>query len=358
MRGSPLLGLALTLTLAPGCRDRELVVFPSTFSDVYVQEPVREVDVLLIIDSSGSMGGEQEKLSVEFQSFIEAFLTAEVDYHIGVVTTDVADVSEAGRLRSATPGTFEQTPPPQLGETPAPEGGGGAALPPEIITPDTQDAESVFADLVRVGTVGSGFEMGLEAARLALSEPLLSGANAGFYRADANLALVVFSDEDDLSPRSVDSYLNFFSELKGGDVYRNASRLTLSSVVGDAPYGCAVGEGDDLSTADPGFRYIDAAQRTDGVFRSICAEDYAPVVAALSLDISGLKDTFSLTYCARQGTLEVTVDGAPQVEGDAFEYLPSERAIRFAAAQIPPPRSEIHIDYEFLPESRYTCPEG
>ena len=345
------------LMAAAGCGGPDLQVFPSEYSDSFVQESVRSVDVLLVIDSSGSMGGEQEKLSVEFESFIQAFLTGEVDYHIGVITTDLADASEAGLLRGAAPGSFEETPVPDVGLRVAASADDG--LPPAVIlTPQTESPETVFSDLVRVGTVGSGLEMGLEAARLALSEPRRSGHNAGFYREDAALAIVIFSDEDDLSPLSVDSYLNFFSELKGGDVYRNPERMTVSAVVGDAPFGCEAVEGDEISTAYPGFRYIDAASRTDGVYRSICAEDFKPVVEALSLDISGLEQQFGLTYCAREGSLAVTVVGETRVEGVDYEYLPGERAIRFVDGAIPPPNAEIVIEYEFLPQYLFTCPEG
>ena len=40
-----------------------------------------------------------------------------------------------------------------------------------VITPETPNQDQVFADNVRVGAGGSGAEMGLEAARVALEEP-------------------------------------------------------------------------------------------------------------------------------------------------------------------------------------------
>ncbi|MCB9796382.1 MAG: lamin tail domain-containing protein, partial [Alphaproteobacteria bacterium] len=102
-----------------------------------------------------------------------------------------------------------------------------------IIRPDTPNADEIFAELVAQGISGSGIEMGLEAARMALSEPLLSGLNAGFLRDEANLAFIIVSDEDDTSPYPVDSYLRFFTDLKGEEAYRNHQRFSISSVVGD-----------------------------------------------------------------------------------------------------------------------------
>lgn len=348
--------LVLPLLLA-GCRDRGLEIYAAEFVDVWQQAPVRSVDVLLVVDSSGSMGGEQGKLAVEFQSFIQAFLAGAVDYHIGVITTDVADAGEAGLLRGLVEDPGDATPPPDVGEGPGVGLPGDDAPPAVILTPETPDAAAVFDRLVRVGTVGSGLEMGLEAARLALSEPRLSGHNSGFYRGDANLAVIIFSDEDDLSPLSVDGYLNFFSELKGGDVYRVAERFTLSAVVGDAPSGCEAADGDEVSIAYAGFRYIDAALRSDGVFRSICAEDFEPVVQALSLDISGLQDTFPLSYCARPETLAVTVGGVAVTQGVDYTYLPASRALQFAAEHLPAPGAEVRAAYGFWPDDRFECPE-
>ena len=61
------------------------------------------------------------------------------------------------------------------------------------------DVQENFEEMVVVGTSGSGIEMGLEAAKVALSEPLLSTDNQGFLR-EANLSLIFISDEDDFSP--------------------------------------------------------------------------------------------------------------------------------------------------------------
>ena len=87
------------------------------------------------------MEAEQDQLSREFESFVEFFFVANTDYHIGVTTTDMEDAGERGRL---------------FGDTP-------------VITRETPDPAAVFRENVRVGTNGSGFEQGFEAARTSLS---------------------------------------------------------------------------------------------------------------------------------------------------------------------------------------------
>jgi len=287
--------------------------------------------VLLVVDNSGSMVEEQEKLANNFESFIGAFLEGDVDYHIGVVTTDVANVTDQGRLEGDT----------------------------KIITRDTPNPEAVFAENVQVGTSGSGAEMGLEAARLALSEPLLSTDNAGFYRSDASLSIVIVSDENDLSPWSVDDYLNWFSALKGEASYRDHRLMNISAVVGDVPYGCDSADG--TSDALPGTRYVDASTQTEGIFASICASDFGPLIQALGLDISGLRDEFPLTRCPRVDTLEVTVkvpgeDDLVQAMGTDYSFVPEAKSIRFQSDAIPPPDAEIEIHYAFYGDDVTTCP--
>ncbi len=180
--------------------------------DVFVQDIRRSVDILLVVDNSCSMIDEQIKLGASFDSFIEEFIAAEVDYQIGVTTTDMVDPTQSGRL---------------VGET-------------KLITSDMpfEEARDLFAENVHVCATGSGFEKGLDAARAALTEPILSNENAGFLRDEAALAVVFVSDEEDTSVDPVGAYLDHFMGLKGDPAYRDRSKVVLSSVIGDLPSGC------------------------------------------------------------------------------------------------------------------------
>ena len=100
------------------------------------------------------------------------------------------------------------------------------------LTPDTEDVDAIFSEMVAVGTTGSGIEMGLEGAALALSAPLLSGENAGFIRDDANQSLVFLSDEEDSSPDRTVDYLRQYTDLKGAAAYRDHGIVNVSVVVG------------------------------------------------------------------------------------------------------------------------------
>lgn len=323
-----LLLLSLTLALT-GCKDRDLTIYPSEFIDVFEQRTVRQVDVLLVVDNSGSMVEEQAKLADNFESFIESFVDADVDYHIGVTTTDINNVASAGHLRETDQGT-------------------------RFISQGTEDAATQFAQLVNVGTEGSGLEAGLEAARMSLSEPLRSDpeGNGGFYRPEAALSVVIFSDENDLSPLGVEDYLNFFAGLKGVAAYRDHTLANVSAVAGDVPFGCEAEDGSGVAAA--GTRYADASTTTNGVFASICAQDFSPIVKALGLNVSGLRSEFPLTFCPRPESLVVAVDAVQVTEG--WTYAPLEKLIRFNEDVVPPPLSTVEISYQFLPENTTSCP--
>ena len=69
-----------------------------TQEDVFIQNRLNTVDLLLVVDNSCSMIEEQEKLATNFESFIQYFSDAQVDWQLGVVTTDVEQEQFSGHL--------------------------------------------------------------------------------------------------------------------------------------------------------------------------------------------------------------------------------------------------------------------
>ena len=66
--------------------------------DAYTQLPVRKVDILWVVDSSGSMAPKQARLASNFQGFINQLVTANppIDFHIAVTSTDTEPLHEPG----------------------------------------------------------------------------------------------------------------------------------------------------------------------------------------------------------------------------------------------------------------------
>ena len=72
-----------------------------TRTDRVLQITSPEVDVLWVVDNSCSMSEEQAAIAANFPLFMEYFLDSALDYHIGVVSTDMDDRNHQGLLRSA-----------------------------------------------------------------------------------------------------------------------------------------------------------------------------------------------------------------------------------------------------------------
>jgi len=317
-----LLGL-LALSLLASCSEYEVHRFQGV--EVFYQKPADKVDILLIVDNSCSMAPYQTKLGNSFDQFISYFylendddeVTANVDYQIAVVTTD-----------TISPGAG------QIGQ---------------MITSETEDAAGVFSDIVNVGTSGSGWEMGLEGAFLALTPPLSTTVNSGFIRSEASFSIIFVSDEQDASPLPVNDYINEFYKIKGQDnrdIF-NASALTITDL--DE---CSAFEASSDSAV--GTRYIDVAEQTGGIIGDLCADDFDPIITDLSLATSRLTDTFYLSDLPDPATLQVSVNDEV-IDCDAGEWTYTwddldgvdTPAIVFGLEYLPAPSSQIAVRYDY-----------
>ena len=135
-------------------------------------------DILFVIDDSWSMSEEQSTLRDGLSAFIQTLATSPVanDFQIGVTTTSVVDFG------ATDDGTS-----------------GGVLVPPRIMTASDPDLVTKFQAAVLVGTSGASREQPFTAARRALEKSVPGGANEGFLRPGAKLAVIFLSDEDDCS---------------------------------------------------------------------------------------------------------------------------------------------------------------
>lgn len=225
-----------------------------------------------------------------------------------------------------------------------------------FLNQDTEGPSEIFAEMVAQGVTGSGIEMGLEAAKLALSEPLLSGDNAGFLREEANLSILVVSDEEDSSPESVPDYLNYFASLKGEAAYRDHALMNVSAVVGDSPPDFS-GEPSCSSSngyAEYGSRYVYAASQTAGLLDSICDEDFSPIVEQLGLTLSGLAAEFALSRVPVLESLRVSLyegqDESTKIRDLTldvdYSYVEERNSILFENDQVPLSQQYILAEYQ------------
>lgn len=279
-------------------------------AETFTQRTEPLVDVLLVVDDSGSMTEEQQSLGDNAGTLLDALSSAGADFHLGVTTTDV----ESAEARGALVGT------------------GTTAT---IIDPSTPNPAQVLAQLVDRGNMGSPMEQGLEATELALSEPLATGRNAGFFRPDAWLTIVFLTDEDDGSPEPTDHYLTFLQGLMGP---HGARAVQVNAITGGAA-GCNGVNG--MAGAAP--RYDTVVSRTGGVWETICTPPWGPSLNDLGGEGHGYRFAFPLAG-SPNGPIEVEVDGTSVPPAD-YTYDEATRTVVFTPGGTPSPGAQVRVLY-------------
>lgn len=293
-----------------------------------------KVDILWVIDNSGTMGPKQDNLRTSINSFMSQFVTKGMDYRIAVVTTDIRAVDPAAPND------------PNVSGQAACFVASGAN--PQIITPSTPDATTKLGENADVGFFGSADAHGLDAVELALSEPNLSGCNAGFLRDDAFLAVIEFSDADDNTAATVNGLLTFLDGLKppvstpnGGSV---RSYFASAMIVEDLTRQECI----DLGPfSEVGTKFIDLATQTGGSIASICDTDFSAGLLSVSTKILEATTAVRLQYEPQAGTIIVfqNLTLVPEDATNGWTFDAATNRVVFHGTAIPSAGVQIYIDY-------------
>lgn len=293
--------------------------------DQFEQLPGPKSDILWVIDDSCSMFDEQARLISNLGQFVGYADGLDADYQMAVVTTD-AFSENAGRFERCFPH------PSIVGSSYA----------------DSTTRDAAFRCMFDVGTNGSGIEAGLGAAKRALEralDPFLpQNGNAGFVRSDAQLSIVVVSDEDDLSNEPDAVLEQYFRSVKGR--LGGGDRVKLHAIAFPVEEDCESGS----RFGTPGYRYSGMSRRLNGRFFNICRPDWQPILRDLGIDTFTPIDEWELSRQADPATLLVTVDGAParQSGEEGWTFDPIANSIRFHGTAVPEPGSTIEVAYQGL----------
>jgi hypothetical protein len=196
--------LPAALLLAASCGNGRDIVVGDDYQVVLDPLPVttNKVDVLVVVDNSGSIEAERQAMIAAAGQSLFAQLTNDLgalpDLHLAVVSTDIESGfsvpgcgpdSANGRFRTGDVGVTCPVQGSYIIDSP--DGNGGRT---DNYDGTIADAFSCFATL---GTAGCGFEQPLEAVRRALDGRYPE--HAGFLRPDALLLIAILTDEDDCS---------------------------------------------------------------------------------------------------------------------------------------------------------------
>ena len=217
------------------------------------QSAERDVDMLFVIDNSGSMAGEQANLRANFPALMTSLknmVGGLPNVHLGVTTTDLGTGmfqityceevgGDAGALVTGNctnptgganyiidvePTSCEITKDPTTNDCSFNDCAAANCThePTTTLVVDSatgcprcrnyqgESLEDVFSCVANLGTMGCGFEQPLEAMYKALDN---NTANTGFIRPNAFLAIVLITDEDDCSGSNPQLYDNTQTDI-------------------------------------------------------------------------------------------------------------------------------------------------
>jgi hypothetical protein len=222
LRTATALLLAAAAVLVDGCSCDKVPTGAVTDCEMTPPVPTSvRTDILFVIDDSGSMAGEQQRLRDGLTRFINTLADSPVqhDIQIGVTNTSVAEFNGDTAYQNGPSGAPRNVPYP-AGTIVAvsalvdpldtatwgdflwdgTQGFYGTVAEPRILAWSDPNLIPAFSRNVLVGTNGSGREQPFAAMESALTTLQAAGEkNEGFLRPDARLAVVFLSDEDDCS---------------------------------------------------------------------------------------------------------------------------------------------------------------
>jgi hypothetical protein len=309
-------------------------IFSVAHEDLFTQSTGTPVDILFVVDDSGSMGDNQANLADNFDALTSLAEAWSSDFHLGVITTDASSPQWAGRLRGQ----------------------------PRYVTPEDWPA---FEQNVKVGVTGSNDEQGLAAVELALTFPLThespvacssagdcnppdecvdgqcGGYNRGFMRPDAVMHVVFVSDEDDHSEHTVSYYVDVLQGIKSGHEVSLVTAHAVVSTDGPSPAGSTCAHA-------PGYRYLDVAEALGGVTSDICDADWSGKLQALGEAIFGLSNRFVLNQSPDPLTVSVWVDDQPCAAGWSVDLATRSVVFSDDSPCFPPAGAAVRIAYESM----------
>lgn len=245
-------------------------------------EECTKMDIVFVVDDSGSMDEEQSNLAQNFPQFVNVLNNyktksgSTLDWRIAVTTTGRDEDYTVTALGLSVP-TSEK------GDNGAFRNTSACGVKNRWVSKDEPNAASEFSCLAKVGTNGPSYEMPLECAKLSLVDRVNDGTNAGFLRPDALLGLVIITDEDDCSRSDnnftydgtltceqipgnnpVGEYANQFDTVAKGH-----GRWAVAAIAGDGNCHSSFGDAQNASR----LKQFVSLAGGNGAFASICDGD-------------------------------------------------------------------------------------
>jgi hypothetical protein len=239
------------------------------------------LDVLFVVDNSGSMVEEQAEIRNRISGFISKLQG--IDWQIAVTSTDPEPYARFGdgQFRKFSNGNF-------------------------ILTPQEANPQTLLGDNIFMGSSGSGDERGINANYRAIERAAASAtsAQAKLIRSSAALATVLISDEDECS---VGCSANVISSSPQGLIDLVKTQLSLEkrfafhSIIWRPGTSCSTGYNE-------GHTYKQLTQLTGGIMGDVCASNYANQLEDIGTSVVNLVKSVQLRCAPFDGDFNGQVD--------------------------------------------------
>ena len=261
----------------------------------WIQKESIIVDIVWIIDNSGSMHPYQNLLGNNMDIFMQMFMSYSPDFQMAFITTDDPLFVDGMIINGAS--------------------GDPVAEAVHIIS--------------NIGIRGSGFEKGFEMLMRCLSG---DGQCSKFLRPDATFVAIFMSDEQNWGTATAADLIHVVDTLKPG-------MFIPYGIIGPVPSGC---QSHGLY-AQPGYGYLDIIQHYNSQWWSICDNDWGTQLEEMAQNIS-VQTVFELdSEDPHVDTIKVWVNGQTQTIG--WVYDPTLNAVVFDIEEAPEPGDTIEVGY-------------
>jgi hypothetical protein len=255
-----------------------------------------KVDLLLIVDNSGSMSDDSLELADKLEGFVTALEDLEIDWQMCLTTTKISSNKAAVKNWVGLSGDRKWILNRQA-----------AHFGEKIINTIEEMA---------FGGDSTGDERGIAALSLHYDQR----SENGCYREGAAFSAILISDEDERSVggnealndrqyeplQSIDLPDKYLQKISGKIV-----RMTFNSlIVKPGDQACYdLQNAQEHSTAHYGTLYKELSQKTNGVVGSICSENYATELGQFATAIQQSLTRIRLQCVPVEGSLKVVVTG-------------------------------------------------
>lgn len=302
----------------------------------------RKVDILWVVDNSGTMETSQTNLGNNFPSFIQNFIDKGSDFRMAVTTTDAYlapyyNQETRSRIR---------------------DGAGAVHSGVFVMDKNTPNLVDVFLKNITQGVLGGGDERAFSSFEETLKNPW----NAGFRRPDAFLAVIIVSDEDDFSHSDYEGqglnhyyFSQDYNDPKMHSIQRYVDYLTNFTAVAGAGKNFSVSaisifDEDCLkqlkdSEQKLALRYGQLVDATGGEKISLCS-NFSQSLSELSKALVNLSSSFALNRTPIPESIVVSINGIVIPQGSGWRYDAAKNSIVFDKSKEPAANDDVRISFD------------